>query len=98
MSMDEERHPAERIASAIGKTPAEIAAVDRCLAGLREMAVARFKLNVSAENAARHLGNLVSMLRESDRRIAITEGAEIAAHPDLVYLNVQFDGFYDAPA
>lgn len=93
---EEWRHPLDRLASQIGKNPAEVAAFDRFFAGLQEVAVARFKMEVSATNAARSMANFVTAFEDLDRRLTVQASAEIAAHPDLAHLNVQMDGFYDA--
>lgn len=90
------RHPLDRLASQIGKNPAEVAAFDRFFAGLQDMAVARFKFEVSATNTAGSMANLVTAFEDLDRRLTVRASAEIAAHPDLAHLNAQMDGFYDS--
>lgn len=87
-------NPLERLSAQIGKNPAEVAALDRAFAGLRECAVARFNLEVSAKDTAGAFRNLAEALRESDRRLAITEASEIAAHPGLMEFDAQMNGFY----
>lgn len=95
MAAEREPGPAERAATAGGKSAAEVAALDRFFAGLRELCVARFNLEVSAESANRSLNNLVTAMRDLDERLAATASAEIAAHPDLTYFNAQMDGYYN---
>ena len=86
--------PAERAASHLGKSPAEVAAFDRVFAGLRERAVARLKFEVAAHDCAGAMRNFAAAWERSEERLSINEAREVAEHPDLAELNVRLDGFY----
>lgn len=77
-------------------TPGELAALDRVLAAWVDLEVAKGRLDIEAENAARTLRNFgdawyLSMVVED-----FANAEEVAAHPDLAELNVMMDGFYSA--
>lgn len=75
-------------------TPAELAQVDRCLAGLREYVVARFNLEVMCAEATKALGNFAAAWVECEERLTRDEARQIAEHPDLAEVNVRLDGWY----
>lgn len=86
----------ENVASKIGRTAAEVAALDRVFAGLREVGIARFGAGIAAESAARSMKNFCDAMQAADARLALDEAEQVAQHPDLAFLNAQMDGFYDA--
>lgn len=89
-----ERTTWDHAAAAIGRTPAEVAAWDRVLAGLVDLEVAKGSLCVELEDATRKMKNFVVAMQRAELAATEYATAEIAAHPDLNYLDVQMDGFY----
>lgn len=75
-------------------SPAELAARDRLHAGLRELAVARGRLELEAGECAKAFENFTAAWRASDLRDQMDEAEEVATHPDLVELDVTLDGWY----
>lgn len=95
---EQQPSPFERGASAVGKTPGEVAQWDRVLAGLRELAVARQMLDLHAHEAAGAMRNFADAWNLSEERITAAEALEVAGHPDLVEINVRLDALYEPPA
>jgi hypothetical protein len=91
---DSERHPAERLASAVGKTPAEVAAMDRILTGLQEILIGCARLALEARETAESFKKLGLALAGLDARLDMDAIDIIASDPDLVELDVYLDGFY----
>lgn len=90
----EGRHPFEVVASAAGKTPAEVAAIDRIFTGLQDLAAKRLTLDLALRDATAALNKFAAAWMNSEDQVVATEAAEIAAHPDLQEWNVQADGWY----
>lgn len=88
------RHPAEALASVVGKTPAEVAAIDRILTGLQDLTARRLTLALSARDATAALNEFAAAWMNSEDQIVAAEADVIAAHPDLQEWNVGADGFY----
>lgn len=97
IDMPDDRTPFERIASTTGDNSAEVAALDRVFAGLREVAVVRLVLDLHAHEAAGALRNFADAWAASEERITTAEAIQVAAHPDLAELNVRLDALYDPP-
>lgn len=95
--MPDDRTPFELVANYLGDTPAEVAGWDRLLAGAREAIVARANLDLAASECAGAIRNFADAWIQSERRLIAAEADEIAAHPDLVEVNVELDARYDLP-
>lgn len=94
----DDRAPSERVASSIGRSPAEVAGLDRLFAGLREVAVNKALLGLQMSETAGAFRNFADAWAAVDERLFVEEAAAVAGHPDLVELNVYLDGFYSPPA
>ena len=92
-----DENPFERLARLRGETPAEVAALDRVFAGLRELAVARFNMEVAAADCAGAMRNFTAAWQASEERLTAAEALEVAGHPDLAEVNVRLDALYEQP-
>lgn len=91
--MDEgsEKTPCERIAEMAGRDAAEVAAVDRFLAGLRELNVSKLRLDLAVHELSGATERFASLLADGLDRDA---HAMLTEHPELVEADVYLDGFY----
>lgn len=78
-------------------SPAERAATDRFLAGLRETVIAIGRLEIEAHETAGKMRDFIDARQASDEHLASLEACEVAEHPDLAEMNVRFDALYDLP-
>lgn len=77
-----------------GPTPGERAAIDRLLAGSREVRVARFSMEIAAADCAGVFRNFATALGAAEAAIAAEEAKAVAGHPDLAEMNVALDAWY----
>lgn len=75
-------------------TDAERAALDRILAGARELEMSKLRLDIAAGETAGRIRDFVAAFVAGDAALSLAEAEEIAGHPDLAELNVMLDGFY----
>lgn len=77
-----------------GLTPAERAAMDRVLAGVRELEIASQRLRIEVHDMEGAFRNFNAALEAMHLGIDLDAAEEVATHPDLVELNVAMDGWY----
>lgn len=75
-------------------SPAEAAALDRCLMGLKDLAVARSRLTIEVAELGKSMQNFAAAWVIAEWHETEAADDEIAAHPDLAQMNVYLDGFY----